>query len=115
MALNDIDELGEKIQQATPQEEPKDPELENKREGLQAGAELVGAIIGGLIAGIALDKWLGTAPLFLLIGLFLGFVVALYNIYRITKGYGSTVGFYDLQEQAKKDKKGADLEKEKPE
>jgi ATP synthase protein I len=44
------------------------------------------AIIGGLTAvGLLVDRWLGTLPLFLLVGLVVGFVAGLYYVYRALK------------------------------
>lgn len=49
---------------------------------LSLGFTLI-VIIGGLTAaGFFLDRWLGTLPLFLLVGLVLGFVAGLFYIYR---------------------------------
>ena len=45
------------------------------------------AIIGVLsAAGYFVDRLLGTLPLFLLVGLVMGFVAGLYYIYRALKG-----------------------------
>ncbi len=46
--------------------------------GLQFGATL--AVFGG--AGYALDRWLGTLPLFLLLGILLGFAGAALSLIR---------------------------------
>lgn len=111
MPSSDIEDLADKIkssQESGGQCDKPDPIMESKREGLQAGAELVGAIGGGALIGYGLDKWLDTAPWFMLGGLLLGFVTALYNIYRITQGCGTGVGFCDLRCDAKTAKKGAD-------
>jgi ATP synthase protein I len=41
------------------------------------------AIIGGpTVAGFFVDRWLGTLPLFMLVGLVLGFVASLFYVYR---------------------------------
>jgi ATP synthase protein I len=47
------------------------------------------AIIGGLTAlGFFVDRLLGTLPLFLLIGLVMGFVASLIYVYRALKSLG---------------------------
>ena len=47
------------------------------------------AIIGGLtILGFFADKLLGTLPLFLLVGLLLGFAASLVYVYRALKSLG---------------------------
>jgi F0F1-type ATP synthase assembly protein I len=52
---------------------------------LSLGFTLI-VIIGGLRAvGLLVDRWLGTLPLFLLVGLVVGFVAGLYYVYRALK------------------------------
>ncbi|CAN5602859.1 hypothetical protein BH24ACT22_BH24ACT22_10960 [soil metagenome] len=41
------------------------------------------------LGGYLLDNWLGTLPLFLLLGLAIGFAAALYYVYRQIKNLGS--------------------------
>jgi len=44
------------------------------------------ATIGGLTAvGLLVDRWLGTLPLFLFVGLVFGFVAGLFYLYRALK------------------------------
>ena len=40
------------------------------------------SIVGGTLAGVWIDARLGTKPLFMLIGLLLGMVVAFYGTYK---------------------------------
>ena len=47
------------------------------------GIELVAAVLIGTGGGYALDRWLGTIPLFLLIGFILGSAAGFLNIFRI--------------------------------
>jgi len=47
------------------------------------GFSVVGSMIGGVIGGRLLDQWLGTAPLFFLLGLLCGFAFSVYLIYVI--------------------------------
>ena len=48
-------------------------------------------IIGGLTAvGFFVDSWLGTLPLFMLVGLVLGFVASLFYVYRAIKNLDDT-------------------------
>jgi ATP synthase protein I len=52
---------------------------------LSLGFTLI-VIIGGLTAvGLLVDRWLGTLPLFLLVGLVFGFVASLFYVYRAIK------------------------------
>jgi ATP synthase protein I len=49
------------------------------------------AIIGGpTVAGFFVDRWLGTLPLFMLVGLVLGFVASLFYVYRAIKNLDDT-------------------------
>ena len=54
-------------------------------QGSRVLVELIGAPLGGGILGWALDYWLGTKPVLLLVFLGLAIVVAGRNIYRISK------------------------------
>jgi ATP synthase protein I len=60
--------------------------------GFRIAAELVAAVLVGAGLGYLLDQWLETAPLFLVLMIFLGFAAALMNIYRIVKGLDQAVG-----------------------
>jgi F0F1-type ATP synthase assembly protein I len=46
------------------------------RDLLGLGGLLVGGVVGGLVVGLLLDAWLGTSPVFVLIGIALGIVGA---------------------------------------
>ncbi|NNC73292.1 MAG: F0F1 ATP synthase assembly protein I [Sphingomonadaceae bacterium] len=48
-------------------------------------AEMIGAPLGGGIIGWWLDRWLDTSPWLLLVLVFLGFAVAVRNIYKISQ------------------------------
>jgi ATP synthase protein I len=41
------------------------------------------ALLVGVLGGLWLDNKLGTKPLFVLAGLFMGFIVAAYGVYRM--------------------------------
>lgn len=53
-------------------------------QGSRVLTELIAGPAGGAIIGWLLDRWLGTSPWLLLVMLFLGFGVAIRNIYRIS-------------------------------
>lgn len=46
------------------------------RDLLGLGGILVAAVVGGLVVGLVLDHVAGTSPVFVLIGIFVGIVVA---------------------------------------
>ncbi len=50
----------------------------------RAVSELIGGPVGGAVVGWVLDRLLGTYPWLLLSLMFLGFVVAVRNVYRMT-------------------------------
>lgn len=55
----------------------------NYRSGNRVLADLLGGILGGVVIGFAVDYIAGTSPWGLLVGLFLGIVVAFRNIIRL--------------------------------
>jgi ATP synthase protein I len=55
----------------------------NYRSGNRVLADLLGGILGGLVIGWVFDYFAGTLPWGLLVGLFLGIVVAFRNIFRM--------------------------------
>ena len=50
--------------------------------GLQAGIEVVAGVGFGTLVGWALDRWLGTLPLFLIVFFVLGAAAGVLNAYR---------------------------------
>ena len=57
--------------------------------GLQAGVEVVAGVAVGLLLGWALDRWLGTAPLFLIVLFMLGAAAGVLNAYRHLRRIGN--------------------------
>lgn len=49
----------------------------------QIGCSTAISLIGSVVAGILLDKVLDTSPLFLIIGVFVGILLAGYSIFRL--------------------------------
>lgn len=47
------------------------------------GFAVVGSLVGGVVVGQAVDRRLGTAPAFFLVGLVVGLVVSVYLMYVI--------------------------------
>ena len=52
------------------------------------GFSIALSLCGGVALGLFLDRRLGTAPLFLLVGILLGLVIAGYTLYRLTRFRG---------------------------
>jgi ATP synthase protein I len=63
---------------------PRKPDA-GYNQGSKVLTELIAGPAGGALIGWFLDRWLGTSPWALLVLLFLGFAVAMRNIYRISK------------------------------
>ena len=80
--------LEERLQAAQRTEAIRSGKLKKPGSGMsvahRAVGELIGGPVGGAIVGWLLDRWLGTTPWFLLALMFLGFVVAVVNVYRMT-------------------------------
>jgi len=49
---------------------------------LRLSTELASALIVGILIGSALDRWLETKPLFIIIFIFLGISAGLFNVFR---------------------------------
>ncbi|MFN0124446.1 MAG: AtpZ/AtpI family protein [Blastocatellia bacterium] len=60
----------------------KDPEQRKFGIAMTVGTALTSYIVGGLIAGYFLDRWLGTAPWLLLVGVTLGTTGAFIWLYH---------------------------------
>ena len=51
--------------------------------GARVGVELLSALVVGLGIGWALDRWLRTTPLFLVVGVLLGGAAGVANVWRL--------------------------------
>lgn len=85
-----IDALEERLRAAQEREDqrirPKAASADaSYRSGSRVLADLLGGILGGLVIGGAVDYFAGTGPWGLLVGLFLGIVVAFRNVLRAAK------------------------------
>ena len=65
---------------------PDDKHDTNIKSGIAYGAaiSLFAAVVGGLIVGWLLDRWLGTSPWLLVVGLILGAAGGFYEFIRTT-------------------------------
>jgi len=112
---DDLDNLEKKIaqfKQADQAEKAEDIEKlrdsNNLNMGLRAGTELVACIAAGTFIGWALDNWLETKPLFLIIFLLAGIGAGFMNVYKITQNIGDSVGFAALHKTKKQAKNAPD-------
>jgi len=49
------------------------------------GLEFAASVLGGLALGYFLDDWLGTAPLFLMLGVFGGLATSVIRLLRLSR------------------------------
>lgn len=63
--------------------------------------ELVSTVLVGVGIGWALDSWLGTMPVFMVVFLFLGGAAGVMNVYRVVRGLDDSVGLGQALERKK--------------
>ena len=84
-----LQSLDERLRAARRTEDVRSGRQKGKAKGYSQGhrilAELIGAPAGGALVGWLLDRWLETSPWLLLAMMFLGFVVAVRNVFRISQ------------------------------
>ena len=61
----------------------------------RVATELVAGVAVGTFIGWALDRWLETSPLFLMVMFFLGAIAGMMNVWRIFTGRGLAAGYFD--------------------
>ena len=60
-------------------------DLKNGIKDASLGIEFASMILGFGLVGYYADKKLGSSPLFLIVGIFFGFVSGIYRLYKISK------------------------------
>ena len=66
-------------------DEGPNPGIQQGTKYLATGMRFGGAIVLFLLGGYAVDRWLHTAPLFLLVGMFVGAVLGFVSVWRELK------------------------------
>ena len=61
--------------------------------GMRLAVDLLAGLAIGVGLGLVLDNWLNTAPLMLVVFLFLGAAAGMLNVYRAATGRGLAVGY----------------------
>jgi ATP synthase protein I len=61
--------------------------------GMRLAVDLLAGLALGVGIGLVLDDWLNTAPLMLVVFLFLGAAAGMLNVYRAATGRGFAVGY----------------------
>ena len=82
--LESLDKRLDQLQEAEAKRTAKRQPDRNYQAGQLVLSNLIGAPAGGFIIGFVLDKWLGTKPWLMLLMLFAGFAVAIWNVIRIS-------------------------------
>ena len=82
--LESLDERLDRLQQAEARRTAKRQPDPNYQAGQLVLSQLVGCPLGGGIVGWLLDRWFHTGPWLLLVMLFLGFAVGVWNVIRIS-------------------------------
>lgn len=79
-----LDEFSERLNAIRGEPEQENPEASGKAWGaaMRVSSELLAGLFVGALLGLLLDRWLGTAPWFLLAGIGLGFVAGMRNLSR---------------------------------
>jgi len=82
--LKSLDQRLDRLQQEEAKRTAKRQPDANYQAGQLVLGQLVGCPLGGGIVGWLLDRWFGTGPWLLLVMLFLGFAVGVWNVIRIS-------------------------------
>ena len=82
--LESLDERLDRLQQAEAKRTAKRQPDKSYQAGQLILSQLVGCPLGGGIVGWLLDRWFGTKPWLMLVMLFLGFAVGVWNVIRIS-------------------------------
>jgi len=79
-----LDEFSDRLDRMRGSDEPESPRGSGAAWGraMRVSSELLAGLFVGVLLGVVLDRWLGTAPWFLLAGMGLGFAAGLRNLTR---------------------------------
>lgn len=69
----------------TPERPARAPRPANWGLVLDLGLRLGLSVVIGVVGGVLLDNWLGTAPIFILVGVAVGIGAAMYSIWEVAR------------------------------
>ena len=107
--------LSERIRQLEESQEParhKNTKAAMSSNGLAMAGRVTTELVAGLVVGTgvgwALDQWLDTSPIFMVVMFFLGAAAGMMNVWRALTGRGMAAGFFDEKRQAGSDDQMSD-------
>ena len=71
----------------------------------RVATELVAGVVVGAFIGWALDRWLETSPMFLVVMFFLGSIAGMLNVWRVLTGRGMAAGYFEEHKASRKEDK----------
>ncbi len=79
-----LDEFSDRLDRMRGSDEPESQHSGGAAWGraMRVSSELLAGLFVGILLGLGLDRWLGTAPWFMLAGMGLGFAAGLRNLTR---------------------------------
>ena len=80
--------------------------------GFRIAVDMLAALLVGVGLGLVLDRWLNTAPLFLILFFFLGGAAGILNVYRTATHQGLAVGYRKDDKAGQGRAKGTDGKRE---
>jgi ATP synthase protein I len=94
------DNLSKRIETAIGKKENKTTNYDNLNVSLvntfsRVATELLAGLIIGVSVGWAIDNWLETSPLFLIILFLLGGAAGILNLWRLITGKGLKIGYFN--------------------
>lgn len=103
--------LSERIRQLEERQKPK-PNATSRAALSSNGLALAGRVTTELVAGLvvgtgigwALDQWLDTTPMLMVVMFFIGAAAGMMNIWRALTGRGMAAGFFDEKRQPEVEK-----------